>query len=101
MTNEQIRASCERAEILSTSVIADELRPHAFQVILQALLNGTKENFSSRRSPEEIRNVVDSSTVRRPAGLKARIEGLISDGFFATPRSIGEVADHLKVAGWN
>jgi len=102
MTNEQIRAACERAEVLSTSISIDELRPHAFQAILQALLNCMMESAPSpRSSPADARSVAKNSTVRRPAGLKARIEGLIADGFFVVPRSIGEVAEHLKVAGWN
>jgi hypothetical protein len=104
MNNEEIRAACAKAASLANSVEDDGLRVAAFESILNMLLRDSGEKVGGEKTPlSEATPGRDrhEPKQRKRGGLKARLEELALQSFFAEPRDLSQIAAQLKVAGWN
>jgi hypothetical protein len=77
------------------------LKLKAFEVILTHLLTGPSE--SAEVEPEKEKGTKTKAAKRTAPASTAtgRILFLKDDGFFKTPKSIGEIRDELKANGWH
>ena len=104
MNNEEIRAACAKAASLANSVEDDGLRVAAFESILNMLLRDVGEQGGGEKrpilkaTPAQDRDMPKQT---KRGGLKARLEELALQSFFAEPRDLSQIAAQFKVAGWN
>jgi hypothetical protein len=104
-TTEDLKKMVLSAEAAVASVKDPELRRAAFEKVLERLLTmpepASPNATPGRRQPPPTPPAKTAARGPGKPGPTARVEELIAEGFFATPRSLGDVLKELGTRGFH
>jgi hypothetical protein len=86
-----------KAEEAVADMADGPLKIKAFEMILGSLLAAP----SQQHEPQSLVRAVQPPPNESPSSIGARISLLADEGFFAQPRSLGEIQDGLAAHGWH
>lgn len=87
----------KKAEEAVSDMADSPMKIKAFEVILASLL----VTPAQRQEAGSLARPVQPTTADAPSSISARINLLADEGFFAQPRSLGEIQASLAEHGWH
>jgi hypothetical protein len=97
---DELKELRKKAEAAVTEMPDGDLKTKAFEVILQHLLSTSSPPPQGESAEKRALAKKETVSSRRPGTAKSRILLLKDEGFFTTPRALGEVREELRAHGW-
>jgi hypothetical protein len=104
MTLKELVKIRKQAEKAVSEMPDGELKVKAFEVVFNHLLSGAKAGGTGKATATTDQARTDQPPLKAAASSRSasgRILVLRDEGFFSTPRTIGEIRDELGAHGWH